>query len=487
MAAAGLPARHNRNRMRIAFVRPISAFYRNLCNVPLNYVHLAAYLREKGHEPRIFDMVLDGMTPERVDDFIQRENVGLVGIGCMTCELPAALIEARRLKRAHPNVPLVMGGAHPSGAPEDCLGDGAADYVVSGEGEIALLRLVEALDSGGDPLSVPGVWGLRNGTIVPNVPAPVPDIEALPPPAYDLLELEKYFRLDSPWHFPKSNRAVQMLTSRGCPYRCSYCHKIHGLKFRALPPEKVLNQMEWLVRAYGVEEFLIVDDIFNLDLERAKRICQGIIDRRLGVHLQFPNGLRGDRLDQELVALMARAGTHFVSIAIETASDRHQKLIGKNLKVEKAVEAAGWARRNGIEVCGFFMIGFPNETVEEVEQTIALALNGPFDTVMMNIVTPFKGTRLRNDAQNGALAELGSEPLKTLEWLSPVVPSRELPPEKLRQLQRSAYWRFYTRPGFIWLIAKRLTSARNLRRIARAIKNRIILNRTSQREATRFS
>ncbi len=471
--------------MHIVFIRPLSNFYRHFCNVPLNYVHLAAYVRQHGHEVHIFDMVLEGTTTAGIDDFIRRNNVRLAGIGSMTCELPEALAEARRLKQVHPNLTMVMGGSHPSGAPEDCLANRTADYVVAGEGEIALLGLIDALESGGDPLSVPGVWGVRDGRIVTNVAAPVPDIDTLPRPAYDLLDLDKYSKLDCPWHFAKSSRAVQMITSRGCPYRCSYCHTIHGKKFRPLPPEKVLDDMEWLVRAHGIKEFLIVDDIFNLDLERAKRICQGIIDRRLDVYLQFPNGLRGDRLDEELVSLMARAGTHFVCIAIETASERHQKLIGKNLKVGKALEAVRCCRRHGIEVCGFFMIGFPDETVEEVCQTIDLALTEPFDNVMISITTPFKGTALRD--QSGQITELDPEAPNTLEWLFPVVPNKSLPPETLRRLQRNAYWRFFMRPRFIWSVARRLTNRRNIRRIARAINNRIYQNRIVQQETTRFS
>jgi radical SAM superfamily enzyme YgiQ (UPF0313 family) len=271
-------------------------------------------------------MVLEGVTPAAVDDFIRRNGIRVAGIGCMTCELPEALAEARRLKQAHPGIMVVMGGAHPSAAPEDCLADGTADYVVAGEGEIALAQLLTALESGGDPVSIPGVWAVRNGTVLHNAPAPAPDIEALPTPAYDLLDLEKYFRLDTPWHFPKSNRVVQMITSRGCPYRCSYCHTIHGKKYRGLDPDKVLSQIEWLARSYGVEEFLIVDDIFNFDLERAKRICRGIVDRRLKVHLQFPNGLRSRQDGERLLLLSSPAGAAPLTLAPGEAKS-HELLI----------------------------------------------------------------------------------------------------------------------------------------------------------------
>lgn len=460
--------------MEIAFVRPVARSNRYIQNVPLNYIHLAAYLRAHGHNPHILDMVFDDVTPQAVDAFLRQRGVRAVGIGCMTCEFPQAAAQARRLKQAHPGMIVIMGGAHPSGGPEDCLATGAVDYVIAGEGEIALTRLLDALQRGQQPNNIAGLWRIRDGCIIPNVPAEVPDVELLPRPAYDLLDLEKYFQLDSPWHFPKSNRVVQFLTSRGCPYRCSYCHTIHGKRYRGVSPGQIIDQMAWLVRDYRVEEFMIVDDVFNFDLERAKQICRGIIERKLNVHLQFPNGVRGDRFDEELVRLMAQAGAHFMSIAIETVSEKFQKLIRKNLKIEKAMEAIRWGRKYGVEVCGFFMIGFPGETLEEVRQTIDFALSAPFDTILISMVTPFKGTELRNDIQAGRFGMPDSETLEALDQLFPVVHNEVLPAEMLRRIQMNAYWRFYLRPRTMLRLARRLTSARNIRKVIRAVRQRAI-------------
>ena len=321
--------------MQIAFVRPLAVSNWYINNVPLNYIHLSAYLREHGHQPHLLDMVT-GRTKEEIDEYIRSKDIGVVGIGCMTCEFPEAVNESRRLRSVHPGIKIVFGGAHPSGAPEECLETGVVDFVVAGEGEIALAQLLDALQEGRPPAGIPGLWSVENGTIRSNRPAEVPNIELLPSPAYDMIDLEKYFNLDSPWHFPKSPRAVQFISSRGCPYQCSYCHTIHGKRYRGLSPDKVLDQMEYLVKNHHVEEFMMVDDIFNFDLARAKEICRGIVTRRLKVHLQFPNGVRGDRFDEELVELMKRAGTHYIAIAIETTSSQYQRLIRKNLKVDKA-------------------------------------------------------------------------------------------------------------------------------------------------------
>jgi anaerobic magnesium-protoporphyrin IX monomethyl ester cyclase len=456
-----------------AFVRPPAPFNRYIQNVPLNYIHLAAWLRRAGREVHILDQVVEGVNPEYVDRYIREHGVRVVGIGCMTCELPAAVEEARRLKEAHPGLQIVFGGAHPSGDPEECLRTGVVDYVIVGEGEISLTGLLEDLDAGREPGEIAGVWRLRNGVVQPAPQSPVPNVHELPRPAYDLLDLKKYFRLDSPWHFPKSAKAVQFITSRGCPYQCSYCHEIHGKKFRGMAPEVVLDQMEWLVRQYGVREFMIVDDIFNFEPERAKQICRGILERKLNVHLQFPNGVRGDRFDQELVGLMKQAGTHFMAVAIETVSEKFQKLIRKNLKIDRALQTIEWVNQQGIEVSGFFMIGFPGETLEEVQRTIDFAVNAPLDTIFLSIVSPFKGTKLRTDMLNGRFGEMDSDGKHALDQLFPIIHNRQLPAEVLSRIQREAYWRFYMKPRSLVNLGKKLTNGRNVKKIVRAVRRRI--------------
>lgn len=458
----------------IAFVRPMAQLNRYIQNVPLNYIHLAAYLRERGYAPLILDEIFDDMTPASVDDIIRRNNIKLVGIGAMTCEMPQAIAEARRLKKEHPQLKIVFGGPHPSGAPEECLESGAVDFVIVGEGEIALADLLDALKENRDPTTIQGVWSTQNGQITANGRAPVPDIEALPRPAYEMLDLERYFKLDSPWHFPKSTRAVQFITERGCPYQCSYCHDIHTKKFRALSAEAVLDQMEWLVRDLGVREFMIVDDIFNFNLERAKTICRGIVDRKLKIHLQFPNGVRGDRFDAELIALMKQAGTHYMAIAIETVSEKFQKLVRKNLKIERARQSLTWARDNNIEVSGFFMIGFPGETRAEVNATLDFALSEPFDSVFVSIVAPFKGTKLRTDMESGMFGEMTQQGTDALNELFPIVHNNALPLNLLLKLQRDCYWRFYRRPRSLLLLTRKLTNFRNVKKVARAVSRRVL-------------
>lgn len=460
----------------IAFVRPLAQQNRYIQNVPLNYVHLAAYLRQHGYTPLILDAVLDSMPASRIDQEIRTHGIKVVGIGCMTCELPQAVEEARRLKHEHPGIVVVFGGAHPSGDPEECLQSGVVDYVIVGEGEAALVELLHAIRERREPQGIQGVWTMRDGTVIPGGSAAVPDVHTLPRPAYDLLNLDEYFALDSPWHFPKSRRAVQFITERGCPYQCSYCHEIHTKKFRGMQPVTVVDQMEWLVREYAVGEFMIVDDIFNFDLERAKEICREILRRNLRIHLQFPNGVRGDRFDEELIQLMKQAGTHYIAVAIETVSERFQKLVRKNLKSDKARQAIEWARTHGIEVSGFFMIGFPGETEAEARATLEFAVTSPLDAIFISIVSPFKGTKLRTDMLAGKFGEL--EDTSSLNQLFPVVQNKALPADLLYRLQSRAYWRFYMKPRSLMNIGRNMTNWHNVTKVGRALTRRILQRRS---------
>jgi radical SAM superfamily enzyme YgiQ (UPF0313 family) len=231
--------------------------------------------------------------------------------------------------------------------------------------------------------------------------------------------------------------------------------------------------MENLSRNFGIEEFIFVDDVFNFDLERAKGICREILSRNLKVHLQFPNGVRGDRFDEELIAMMKKAGTHFMAVAIETVSPKFQRLIGKNLNIKKAMQTLQWARQHKIEVSGYFMIGFPGETVEEVKATVDFAVKAPFNAIFISFVAPFKGTALRDDMMRGRFRNEESKGIRELNDRIPIVHSETLTPDVLRHFQLNAYWRFYTKPRAIKTLVKRLAYPRNMRKVLRAVVGRI--------------
>lgn len=225
---------------------------------------------------------------------------------------------------------------------------------------------------------------------------------------------------------------------------------------------------------------MVEDDIFNMDIERAKRICDLVIASGLKLGFQFGNGVRLERFDDELMKKLAQAGTHHMAIAIESASGRIQKLIRKNLKLDRTNEILDWARRYGIETLGFFMLGFPGETVAEINQTIRFACKSHFDEALFSIATPYAGTEL-NDMVRATGSFEGGHDIHD-EWEGVVrIKSAQWDHKKLRGLQRKAYLLFFlARLRFIRILAK-MRSPKMIRRYWAAFARNFVPFYQSQR------
>ncbi|MCX6142773.1 MAG: radical SAM protein [Ignavibacteriales bacterium] len=296
---------------------------------------------------------------------------------------------------------VVAGGPYPTDDPVDALNGGCTDCVVIGEGEVSLNALVARLLSKTAWKDIAGIAYRQNGGVVRTPQrTPLVDLDALPMPDYSLIDLDRFSNQFLSFTSKISKPHANIMTTRGCPYRCAYCHNILGKKFRVRSPESVLAEMRHLYDNYGITDFQIIDDIFNLDMDRAKRICDLIHNSGMKVTLSFPNAIRGDRVDEELIDKMAAAGTKFISYAVETASPRLQKLIQKNLNLEKVSRAIDYTTKVGIVTRGFFMIGFPTETEAEVVQTIEYAKASALCGATFFTVVYFPGTELYRIAQS---------------------------------------------------------------------------------------
>jgi radical SAM superfamily enzyme YgiQ (UPF0313 family) len=260
-------------------------------------------------------------------------------------------------------------------------------------------------------------------------------------PAYELLDLDAYATAESARYTPKYKRAIQIFTSRGCPWHCTYCHDLFGKKFRARSPEHVLAEMRLLYKEYRIQEFMIEDDIFNFDMDRAKRICDMIVEEGMQVALQFGNGVRLERLDEELIQKLSAAGTHYMAIAVESASPRVQSISKKYLKHYLLKDVLSWTRKHGIRTMGFFMIGFPTETIEEMNMTIRYACKTDFDEALFSIVIPYAGTELSRQIDRLGMAEHNRQ----MDHLHEVarIRSDEFDFQTLRRMQRKAYAMFF--------------------------------------------
>lgn len=304
---------------------------------------------------------------------------------------------ARLIREEAPNTPLIGGGPYPSSSYKKILEAGIIDLAVLGEGEKTFVELVAWLrDHNHLPSTLRGTAVLKNGKSTVNAARPVIEsLDELPIPNYGLINLKDYEGISN-LAFQEADKSVFMESSRGCTYKCYYCHAALSKTVRRRSPNLVLEEFEIHYNKRGIRDFVFVDDIFNVPKAVAKEVLCSIIQRYPGVRLNFSNGLRADQLDDEILDLLEEAGTVHMALAVETAIPRLQKLIVKNLNIKKAKEMIQKASRRFI-VCTFFMVGFPTETIEEAKETINFARDLTYlAQPVLNIVRIYPGTPLFN-------------------------------------------------------------------------------------------
>ncbi len=385
--------------MRIALTRMWKrwSFTKDMTTQPLGLMYLAAALRadQPHHEISILDLFPKRMTVDEAVAETVRQRPAIVGVGAMTGEAAQATQFFAGVKAALPDSITVLGGPHSTTSPARILQDPNIDMLVIGEGEETFCELVRRVEAGERKPEIAGVAFRddRNGGIFTGPPRPpIPDPDTVPHPAWDLVDIPAYWREQNMNGMFRHPRHMSIFTSRGCPYRCTYCHNVFGKRFQERSPDNVLEEIKLLHDRYGIREFHILDDIFNANRERAKEIMRRIAQSGMELSIAFPNGLRGDRMDSELIQLMAAAGVYKISYAVESASPRIQKLTRKNVDLERIRRVIDETADAGILTQGFFMLGFPGETRAELEATIEYAAATNLHFANFFVLNPFEGT-----------------------------------------------------------------------------------------------
>ncbi len=347
------------------------------------------------YEIGIFDTSLVNLSIREIQERIERFSPFLVGLSALTCEAELVHKIAEIVKEINRNTIVVVGGPHASIASEYLLQDKNIDYTVIGEGERTIVELLKALECNDNISVVDGIsYRVDNEIVHTKAREYIKDLDTIPFPAWDLIDIKEYTKHPNWNGILKEKYYMPIITSRGCPFSCTFCHNIFGKKFRVRSPENVFSEIITLYQNYGVKEFHIIDDVFNFDAERVKKLCSLIIDAKIKISLAFPNGLRADIMTEELIAMLKKAGTYKINYAIETASSRIQHMIKKGLNIERAQEIIEVTTKKGIITAGYFMLGFPTETIQEMQDTINLAINCNLDIAYFFKVTPYLETEL---------------------------------------------------------------------------------------------
>jgi anaerobic magnesium-protoporphyrin IX monomethyl ester cyclase len=401
---------------------------------PMGLGYIASVLRNNGHHVEIADFNLNGGTPEY-------SHCDIVGISCDTSRYKAGVEIARAAKGSGKTV--VMGGPHVSFNDGEALRTGVCDYVVRGEGEEIFLDLVNRLQSKGDIGSVNGLSFLSDGEVIRTPDATPPDIETLPRPARDLLNIKAYR-----WLEMGGRKMTSIVTSRGCPFNCSFCSssEFSGLTWRALAPEEIVDELEEIVGSFGFDGIAFLDDNFTINAERVMETCDRIIHKGLDLYSWCFSRADTVLKHEDMVAAMAKAGFRYVFMGFESHAaetlDRYQKKI----KPDMAKEAVKLLRSYGISTHASFIIGDIKETQEMVMDTIRFAQELRPEAVQFSILTPYPGTHLFEEVKDRIF---------TYDWdlydcLHPVVKLDYLTPAQEEKLLKRAYMNFYISPRRIY-------------------------------------
>lgn len=428
---------------------------------PLGILTLAAVLRrERGgqYDIKILDTGISKTHPLQTEKFIRDFSPDIVGISALSLESANLHVIAAVTKRVSQNIKVIVGGPHATTFYDIILKDPNVDYAVVGEGEMTFVELLDYLNDGADGAGIKGVACLRNGELKFGGVRPfIEDLDSLPFPAWDLVKLLPYSRrVINMQGLLAASPYAPLFTSRACPYRCVYCHQNFGKKFRAQSAERTIEEIDMLTKKFNVKEIHIFDDVFNLDSQRVLDICEGILRKGLKIKISFPNGIRGDLLGKEVLSALSRAGTYLITYAVETATPRIQKMIHKNLDLEKIKQTIEWSFDMGIIPAGFFMFGFPTETEEEMRNTVKFALNSKLLKALFFCVVPFPRTELYDLIKKTyPQLDFSYDFTGAMHYWSTTPYYTQVTGIDVATIQKRAWAKFFLDPWRLWTILKR--------------------------------
>ena len=431
--------------MRVCLVSPpyISAVKSvvGVSSPPLGLAYLASMVRDE-YDVRIIDSNVFGYSLDDVRRELKNFYPDVVGITSSTPSIYEAYKVAEAAKSVRDDCIVVLGGPHATFLPEEVLTEcRSVDVVVRGEGEETFQELVNAIDRGICLKDVMGIAYRKGDKITVTKPRPfIDDLDKIPFPSIDLLPIKRYAL--------KGISYMPIITSRGCPFKCSFCasSRLFGGCWRGRSPKNVVEEIKLIHDKFKIKNIEFADDTFTLNARRAEEICYEIL--REGLDISWGASSRVDTINKGLAEKMRKAGCWIVYLGVESASQRILNAMGKRVTINQIIKAVKTLKGVGIQILGSFILGFPEETVETAEQTIAFAKKLDLDYAQFSILTPYPGTPIYEYARKNNL-------LLTRDWskfnaTEPVMKLENLTIKQLQSLFRKAYLTFYIRPKMLW-------------------------------------
>ena len=443
---------------KIVLINPRSTYVHEIpqkCYPPAHLLYLAASLRQAGYVPDVIDANAFGLPDSQVLARMGKTTPLVTGLSVYSEILPQ-IRQIAAMVRAHaPQTAIVLGGPHATSVPEATLRQfPEADYVLTGEAETSLPLLCQAVEKKQGFENVPGLFYREKG-VVRMGPAPVfPDPEALPLPAKDLVArayLEKrYFSL-----LVRKRPVDTLITSRGCPFSCGFCYNFRH-KYRARKPESVVQELA-LIRDSGIRDVEICDDTFTVDEHRALRILDLIIAEKLDISFRIKS--RVDVFSRRLAKRARQAGVYLVAFGMESGSQKILDAMNKKITLEQSAQACALTREMKIACHTSWVMGYPGETPESIQDTVRFILKNRPTTANIAVLRPYPNTPVYQMAKaNGTLAGDWSPDATEFPWVRlPWAPEKKI----LDSLCTRALLRIYFSPHYTAAFASRMVKGAN--------------------------
>ena len=426
---------------------------------PLNLLTIAGGLLDDGHNCIIIDLniipqkeMFDGLSKTLKD--YKPDVVGITFTSALYSQCMKTISLAKEIV---PDALIIAGGAHASSDATSTLQNTQIDIAVMGEGDFTVQEILS-----GKPLKdVLGIAYKEKEQVIINPPRQfMRELDTLPFPAYQLIDIKKY---KVPYTYCRENPVASIETSRGCAWGCVYCNKsVFGRNFRVKSAERTVEEIKRLI-GFGFKEFHINDDMFTTNLDRAKKICRMMIEQNLKIHWNCSNGIRVDRVDEEIFPLMKKAGCYRVAFGVESGNQEILNKIDKQQTLEQIRTAFKLAKKAGLERTGFFMFGLPGEKEENLKETIKFAKELNPDIAKFDIMIPLPSTPIYKEWEGRYIT--------TKKWDDygyhkgeQVYNHPNLSWDVLKKYYAKAYRAFYLDPRFI------------VKRVARSIRTGMLLN-----------
>jgi len=435
---------------------PVTAFlFYN--SAPLGLLYIAAVLERAGHEVACIDAAAQQLNVAGTVREAEAFRPDVIGVGSFTVTFETCKRLGAALKAAMPSVPIVLGSYHVTLVPEEAMANPQFDVGVLGEGEYTMLDLVEHYGGKGNLEDVPGIVFRRPDGTFHYTPkrAKLKDLDELPFPARHLLPANLYRPIPVDEHaFPK----FAMITSRGCPHACAFCQKSRS-GYRSHSPAYIVDEVEHLVRDFGVRDIAFVDSLFCANKKRVLGICDELIRRGLHKQVSWTCSSRVEVVDRALLARMKEAGCWRTRFGIESGSDKVLEFISKGITKEKIRAAVTAAHEVGLRPKAFFMVGHMPDTRETILETIEFAKSLPLHdvTVQINTLLPETPQMELWEREGPKWGRLVNQTNNEKSFWEPTFVPWGLEPEDLVDLHRKFYREFYLRP---------VTLARHLEQVA---------------------